>query len=154
MNMSENYYRVNNTNKDTVKFKLQLRAILLKLNENNLNIKNNDDNIKSNYDICIANKNSLIDTDRKNYATNNNITKINNAIENVNNNIAKINNDNENINDNITKINGDIENIEKRIKILLNIFILLKIYGFITLIYLMHILLLHQNLLFLCLNIL
>ena len=31
--MSEKYYREINTNKDIVKFKLQLGAILLKLNE-------------------------------------------------------------------------------------------------------------------------
>ena len=68
--MSEKYYRGINSNKDIVKFKLQ-GAILLKLNEHNLNIsnikdditkintdiKNNDKDIKSNYDICIANKN-------------------------------------------------------------------------------------------------
>ena len=38
--MSEKYYREINSNKDIVKFKLQLRAILLKLNEHELNIKN------------------------------------------------------------------------------------------------------------------
>ena len=73
--MSEKYYRKINSNKDIVKFKLQLAAILLKLNEHNSNIsnikdditklntdiKNNDNDIKSNYDICIANKNSLMD---------------------------------------------------------------------------------------------
>ena len=59
--MSEKYYREINSNKDIVKFKLQLGAILLKLNEHDLNIKNNDNDIKSNYDICIANKNSLMD---------------------------------------------------------------------------------------------
>ena len=52
--MSEKYYREINTNKDIVKFKLQLGAILLKLNEHDLRIKNNDKDIKSNYDICIA----------------------------------------------------------------------------------------------------
>ena len=40
--MSEKYYREINTIKDIIKFKLQLGAILLKLNEHNLNIKNND----------------------------------------------------------------------------------------------------------------
>ena len=101
--MSEKYYREINTNKDIVKFKLQLGAILLKLNEHNSNIsnikdditkintdiKNNDKDIKSNYDICIANKNSLIDIDRKIYATNSNITSINSDIENINSNIIK-----------------------------------------------------------------
>ena len=51
--MSEKYYRDINTNKDIMKFKLQLGAILLKLNENNLSIKNNNRDIKNNYDICI-----------------------------------------------------------------------------------------------------
>ena len=36
--MSEKYYREINTNKDIVKFKLQLGATLLKLNEHDLNI--------------------------------------------------------------------------------------------------------------------
>ena len=40
--MSEKYYREINSNKDIVKFKLQLGAILLKLNEHSLSIKNND----------------------------------------------------------------------------------------------------------------
>ena len=53
------------SNKDIVKFKLQLGAILLKLNEHNSNIKNNDSDIKNNYDICTANKNSLADIARK-----------------------------------------------------------------------------------------
>ena len=75
-----------NTNKDIVKFKLQLGAILLKLNDHNSNIsniknnitkintdiKNNDKDIKSNYNICIANKNNSIEVDRKIYAINNN----------------------------------------------------------------------------------
>ena len=89
--MSEKYYREINSNKDIVKFKLQLGAILLKLNEHDLNIKNDDKDIKSNYDICIANKNSLIDIDRKIYATNTNITNINSDIENINSNIIKHN---------------------------------------------------------------
>ena len=110
--MSEKYYREINRNKDIVKFKLQLGAILLKLNENNSNIsninnnitkintdiKNNDKDIKSNYDICIANKSSLIDIDRKIYAINNNITKINNDIDKINNK-------------SIIKYNYSIENI-------------------------------------------
>ena len=103
--MSEKYYREINSNKDIVKFKLQLGAILLKLNEHNLNIKNNDNDIKSNYDICIANKNSLIDIDRKIYAINNNITKINSDNEKINSDIEKINNEN------ITKYKCSIENI-------------------------------------------
>ena len=112
--MSEKYYRVINSNKDIVKFKLQLGAILLKLNEHNSNIsnikdditkintdiKNNDKDIKSNYDICIVNKNSLVDIDRKIYATNNNITNINSDIENIEEN-----------NKNIIKHNYAIENI-------------------------------------------
>ena len=97
--MSEKYYREINSNKDIVKFKLQLGAILLKLNEHNSNIsnikddiKNNDKDIKSNYDICIANRNSLRDVNRKIYATNNNITNINSDIESIkesNKNIIK-----------------------------------------------------------------
>ena len=100
-----------------MKFKLQLGAILLKLNEHNLNIsknensiKNNDNDIKSNYDICIANKNSLIDIDKEIYA-------LNNSVENIDANIVKINNDVKNINDgndnnkNIIKHNYSIENI-------------------------------------------
>ena len=112
--MSEKYYREINSNKDIVKFKLQLGAILLKLNEHDLNIsnikdnitklntdiKNNDKDIKSNYDICIANKNSLIDIDRKIYATNNNITNINSDIESI-----------KESNKNIIKHNYAIENI-------------------------------------------
>ena len=47
-----------------MKFKLQLGAILLKLNERNLSIKNDND-IKSNYDICISNKSGVIDIDKK-----------------------------------------------------------------------------------------
>ena len=116
--MIEKYYHEINTNKDLVKFKLQLGAILLKLNEHNLNIsnikdditkintdnKNNDKDIKSNYDICIANKNSLVDIDRKIYATNDNITNINSDIESTNSDI-------ENINSNIIKHKYNIENI-------------------------------------------
>ena len=112
--MSEKYYREINSNKDIVKFKLQLGAILLKLNEHNSNIsnikdditkintdiKNNDKDIKSNYDIYIANKNSLVDIDRKIYATNSNITNINSDIENIEEN-----------NKNIIKYNYAIDNI-------------------------------------------
>ena len=101
--MSERYYRDVNSNKDIVKFELQLGAILLKLNEDDLNIsniddnitklqndiKNNDKDIKSNYDICIADKNNSIEVDRKIYALNNNITNINSDIENINSNIIK-----------------------------------------------------------------
>ena len=126
--MSEKYYPEINTNKDIVKFKLQLDAILLKLNEHNLNIsnikddvtkintdiKNNNKDIKSNYDICIANKNSLVDIDRKIYATNSNITNINSDIESINSNITNINSDIENIeenNKNNKRHNYSIENI-------------------------------------------
>ena len=50
--MSEKYYREINSNKDIVKFKLQLGAILLKLNEHDLNISNiKDDITKLNTDI-------------------------------------------------------------------------------------------------------
>ena len=112
--MSEKYYRKINTNKNIIKFKLQLGAILSKLNEHNSNIsnikddiKNNDKDIKSNYDICIANKNSLIDIDRKIYATNNNITNINSDIESINSDIENI----EENNKNIIKHNYAIENI-------------------------------------------
>ena len=92
--MSEKYYREINSNKDIVKFKLQLGAILLKLNEHDLNIKNNDKDIKSNYDICVNNSNSLRDVNRKIYAINNNITNINSDIENIeenNKNVIKHN---------------------------------------------------------------
>ena len=92
--MSEKYYREINSNKDIVKFKLQLGAILLKLNEHDLNIKNNDKDIKSNYDISISNKNSLRDVNRKIYATNTNIENINSDIESIkesNKNIIKHN---------------------------------------------------------------
>ena len=113
--MSERYYRDVNSNKDIVKFKLQLGAILLKLNENNLNISNIDDkktnldtaiennnkDIKSNYDICTSNSNNLTDIDRKIYAINNNITEINSDIENIEKNNKK----------NIIKNNYAIENI-------------------------------------------
>ena len=126
--MSEKYYREINSNKDIVKFKLQLGAILLKLNEHNSNIsnikdditkintdiKNNDKDIKSNYDICIANKNSSVDIDRKIYATNSNITNINSDIECINSNITNISSDIENIEENNKKIikhNYAIENI-------------------------------------------
>ena len=107
--MSEKYYREINTNKDIVKFKLQLGAILLKLNEHDLRIKNNDKDIKSNYDICIANKNSLVDIDRKIYATNNNITNINSDIESMNSDIKNIIKHNYAI-DNIWFFNIDIIN--------------------------------------------
>ena len=95
--MSEKYYRRVNETIDSVKLKIRLGYILLKLNEHNLSIKNNDSDIKNNYDICTANKNSLIDIDRKMYAINNNITK--------NSDIDKINNKN------IIKCNYIIENI-------------------------------------------
>ena len=86
--MSERYYRDINTNKDIVKFKLQLGAILLKLKEHNLNISNIEDSI----------------------------TKINNDNKSIDNNITKMNNDNKNINSNITKINTDIKNNDSDIK--------------------------------------
>ena len=57
-----------------------------------MSIKNNDSDIKNNYDICTANNNSLIDIDRKIYAINNNITKINSDKDKINNkNIIKHN---------------------------------------------------------------
>ena len=109
---SEKYYWEINSNKDIIKFKLQLGAILLKLNEHDLNIKNNDKDIKSNYDICVSNKNSLVDIDRKIYATNSNITNINSDIESINKNVTKINSDVEKINKkDIIKHNYSIENI-------------------------------------------
>ena len=117
--MSEKYYREIKSNKDIIKFKLHLATVLLKLNEHNQNIKdldsnikNNDNDIKSKYDICIANKNSLIDIDRKIYAINNSISKMNSDNENINKNITKINSDIEKINKkDITKHNYSIENI-------------------------------------------
>ena len=126
--MSLKYYRDINTNKDIAKFKLQLGAILLKLNEHssnisnnennitkfNTDIKNNDKDIKSNYDICIGNSNNLTDIDRKIYAINDNITEINNDIKCINSNITNINSDIENIeesNKNVIKHKYSIENI-------------------------------------------
>ena len=87
--MSEKCFRDISTNKHILKFKLQLGAILLKLNEHHLNIKKNDKDIKSNYDICIANKNNSIEVDKKIYAINNSISKVNSDNENINNNITK-----------------------------------------------------------------
>ena len=50
--MSEKYFREIDTNKDLVKFRLQLGAIALKLNEYNSNISNiKDDITKINTDI-------------------------------------------------------------------------------------------------------
>ena len=55
--MSEKYYREINSNKDIVKFKLQLGAILLKLNEHNSNISNiKDDITKINTDVKNINR--------------------------------------------------------------------------------------------------
>ena len=88
--MSEKYYREISTNKDIVKFKLQLGAILLKLNEHDLNIKNNDNDIKSNYDMCVNNSSSIRDVDRKIYATNTDIESINTDIKNINSDIENI----------------------------------------------------------------
>ena len=77
--MSEKYYREINTNKDIVKFKLQLGAILLKLNEHNSNISNiKDDITKINTDI--KNINSDIENIEE---SNKNIIKHNYAIENI-----------------------------------------------------------------------
>ena len=109
--MSEKYYREINSNKDIVKFKLQLGAILLKLNEHDLRIKNNDKDIKSNYDICVNNSNSLRDVNRKIYATDNNITNINSDIESINNNITNINIDVKNIKESNIKHNYAIDDI-------------------------------------------
>ena len=106
--MSEKYYREINSNKDIVKFKLQLGTILLRLNEHDLNIKNND---KSNYDICVNNSNSLRDVNRKIYATNNNIENINSDIESINNNITKINTNVKNIKESNIKHNYTIDDI-------------------------------------------
>ena len=104
--MSEKYYREINTDKDIVKFKLQLGAILLKLNEHDLNIKNNDKDIKSNYDICISSGNNLRDLDRKIYASNNKITNINSDIESIEEKFVKHNY----VIDNIWFYNIDIVN--------------------------------------------
>ena len=93
--MSEKYYREINSNKDIVKFKLQLGTILLKLNEHNSNIsnikdditklntdiKNNDKDIKSNYDMCVNNSSSIRDVDRKIYAANTDIESINTKLK-------------------------------------------------------------------------
>ena len=103
--MSEKYYREVDSNKDIVKFELQLGAILSKLNEHNLNIKSNDKDIKSNYDICIANKNELIDINEELYV-------FDKSIENIDANIVKINSDIDKINNkNIAKHKYSIENI-------------------------------------------
>ena len=107
--MSEKYYPEINTNKDIVKFKLQLGAILLKLNEHDFRIKNNDKDIKSNYDICVNNSSSLRDVNRKIYATNNNIININSDIESINSDIKNIIKHNYAI-DNIWFFNIDIIN--------------------------------------------
>ena len=109
--MSEKYYREINSNKDIVKFKLQLGAILLKLNEHDLNIKNNDKDIKSNYDFSISNKNSLRDVNRKIYATNTNIANINTDIKNINSDIKNINSDIETIEESNIKHNYTIDDI-------------------------------------------
>ena len=103
--ISEKYYSDINTNKDIIKFKLQLGTILLKLNEHYFSIRNNYSDIRNNYDICTANKNSLIDVDRKIYAINNNNQSINDSITKINSDIKKINDKN------ITKHNYSIENI-------------------------------------------
>ena len=101
--MTEKYYRDISTNKDIIKFKLKLGAILLKLNNHSSNILNNKNNIrkldtyiknnekdfKSNYDICIGNSNNLTDIDKKIYAINNNITKINSDIKKINNKLIR-----------------------------------------------------------------
>ena len=70
-----------------------------------MSIKNNDSDIKSNYDICTANKNSLIDVDRKIYAINNNNQNINDSMTKISSDIEKINNKK------IIKHNYSIENI-------------------------------------------
>ena len=77
--MSEKYYREINSNKDIVKFKLQLGAILLKLNEHNSNISNiKDDITKINTDI------KSINSDIENIEeSNKNVIKHNYAIENI-----------------------------------------------------------------------
>ena len=96
--MSEKYYRKIISNRDVIKFKLQLGSTLLKLNEYNSNISNNKNNItkletaiknnnkdiKANYDICTINSSNLTEIDGKIYAINNNITKINSDIEKIN----------------------------------------------------------------------
>ena len=77
--MSEKYYREINSNKDIVKFKLQLGAILLKLNEHNSIISNiKDDITKINTDI------KSINSDIENIEeSNKNIIKHNYTIENI-----------------------------------------------------------------------
>ena len=126
--MSEKYYRDINTNKDIVKFKLQLGSILLKLNEYGSNIsinknditeldtaiKNDNKDIKANYDICTNNSSNITEIDKKIYAINNKVTNINSNIEGINSNITNINSNIENIeenNENIIKHNYAIENI-------------------------------------------
>ena len=126
--MSEKYYRKINSNKDIIKFKLQLGSILLKLIEHNSNIssnknnitkldtaiKNNDKDIKANYDICTSNSSNLANIDRKIYAVNNKVTNIMSDIEGINSNITNINSNIENIeenNKNIIKHIYAIENI-------------------------------------------
>ena len=77
--MSEKYYREINSNKDIVKFKLQLGAILLNLNEHNSNISNiKDDITKINTDI--KNINSDIENIEE---SNKNIIKHNYAIDDI-----------------------------------------------------------------------
>ena len=43
----------------------------------NTDIENNDEDIKSNYNICIDNKNNLINIDKEIYALNNKIKNVN-----------------------------------------------------------------------------
>ena len=90
--MSEKYYREINTNKDIVKFKFQLGAILLKLNNHSSNILNNKNNI------------TKLDNDIKNND------------KNIKDNITNINSDIEDINNNITKLDTAIKNNDKDIK--------------------------------------
>ena len=63
--MSEKYYRDINTNKDIIKFKLQLGSILLKLNENNLNISKINDILEDHEEKINEKNNNYISIDKK-----------------------------------------------------------------------------------------
>ena len=63
--MSEKYYRDSNTNKDIVKFKLQLGAILLKLNEYSSNISKINNVLEDHEEKIIKKNIDYINIDKK-----------------------------------------------------------------------------------------
>ena len=64
----------------------------MNISKNEDSIKNNDNDIKSNYDISIANKNNLVDIDRKIYALHASVKNIDNKIKNIKGGKYNINN--------------------------------------------------------------